>query len=112
MGKIPFPVMTKIGRIPKINKRVSMVENENMSKHSSIKRNAYTRPDYMPLFKRYAFEAGGNHGYGDVPETMYKRFYKGAGGRNFIQLASSMAQKRGSWQQDPRAGLLLMKGNP
>ena len=47
-----------------------------------------------------------------------KRFYNGAGSRDFVKLASQMAdrngptQKRGMWsnmQNDPRAGMLLMK---
>merc|ERR1719461_883507 len=80
----------KVGKIPKVEKRIQMVTGEDMSKHPRIlKRNAYARPDYMPLFKRYAFEAGGEHGFGDSP---YKR---GIGGTNYLQMANDLgAQKR------------------
>ena len=108
VGKIPV-IKNSVAKIPLI-KRASMVENENMSKHAKRDSN-YDRSDYMPLFKkRYAFEAGGNHGYGDGSEEIYKRLWNGRN-QNLIQLATSMSQKRsGSWRQDPRAGLLLMKG--
>merc|ERR1711997_658961 len=111
VGKIP-KIRNSVAKIP-VTKRASMVENENMSKHPKRSGSNYNRPDYMPLFrKRYAFEAGGNHGYGD--EEMYKRSGMFSGrNKNLIQLATSMSQKRsGSWRQDPRAGFLLMKGMP
>lgn len=117
-----------VGRIPDndkpMKKRMSMAENENEGQGhpSAFKRSkigGFSRSDFMPLFKRYSFEPGQNHDNEPSESEMYKRFvpvtpdmltfpyvkraYIGTGSRNYVKLASQMADRSGPlWRSTSR----------